>query len=167
MSHGYWYEDVGGVFDGLAIIFSDVPVGNTSVKVTYSNFIHNIIIGKNYSVRIGCLVTTTFNNECTYNAPWDILTISNSTISDNGESVTTDNGFNSYITPNQYYYPIVHINTSTIESINLRIHLDHLNCIQSYIEIRNPFIISETQVKKHWNSFYNLLNSISYFGSIL
>ena len=130
LSNGYWCYDIGGVFDGLAIIFSDAPVGNTSVKVIYSNFIHNIINGTFDTFRIGCLVTTTFNNEYTYNAPWDILTISNSNISDNGESVTTDNGFNSNITPNQYYYPIVHINTSTTESINLRIHLDHLNCIQ-------------------------------------
>ena len=37
LSHGYWYADVSGVFDGLAIIFSDAPVGNTSVKVTNSN----------------------------------------------------------------------------------------------------------------------------------
>ena len=149
LSHGYWYYDIGGVFDGLAIIFSDAPVGNTSVKVTYSNFIHNIVNGTFDTFRIGCLVTTTFNNEYTYSAQWNILTISNSTISDNGESVTTDNGFNSNITPNQYYYPIVHINTSTTESINLRIHLDHLNFIQSHIGIRNTFIISETKVQKN------------------
>ena len=30
--NGDWDEDIGGVFDGLAIIFSNAPVGNTSVK---------------------------------------------------------------------------------------------------------------------------------------
>ena len=34
--HGYWDEDISSVFDGLAIIFSDAPVGNTSVRVTSS-----------------------------------------------------------------------------------------------------------------------------------
>ena len=150
LSHGYWYGDVGGVFDGLAIIFSNSPVGNAAVTVTSSNFIHHIINGKIDTFRIGCLVTLTFNDEGTHHTPWDILTISDSTIKDrhNGQSLT-DNDFNSYITSNQYNHSILHIITSTNESINLRIHLDHLVYLQSYIGIRNPFILSESQ--RHTN----------------
>ena len=158
LSHGYWYYDIGGVFDGLAFIFSDAPVGNTSVRVTYSNFFHNIINGTFDTFRIGCLVTTTFNNEYTYNAQWNILTISNSTISDkhNGYYLTTSD-FNSDITSNQYNHSIIHIITSTTEFINLRIHLHHLNYSQSYIGIRNPFILSESKKSKTLNVILHCL----------
>ena len=157
--HGYWYDDIGGVFDGLAIIFNDAPVGNTSVTVTSSNFIHNIIFGTSDTFRIGCLVTTTFNDEGTHHTPWDILTISDSTIQDrhNGNSLT-NNDFNSYITSNQYNHSIIHIITSTTESINLRIHLHHLQYSQSYIGIRNPFILSESKRSKTLNVILQSLN---------
>ena len=42
MSHGYWKFNSGGLFDGIAFIFSDAPVGNTSITVTNSEFNHNI-----------------------------------------------------------------------------------------------------------------------------
>ena len=165
LSHGYWNEDIGGVFDGLAIIFSDAPVGNTSVTVTNSRFIHNIFQGKVNTFRIGCLFTATYKNEYTHHAPWDILTISDSTISDNGDSITTDNGFNSYITPNIYNHPIVHIITSSTESIYLTIHLDHLKYIQSYNGIRNPFILSESKKNKTLNVILQSLKLYELFWS--
>ena len=34
----YWNFNSGGLFDGIAFIFSDAPVGNTSITVTNSNF---------------------------------------------------------------------------------------------------------------------------------
>ena len=114
LSHGYWNEDNGGVFDGLAIIFSDAPVGNTSVTVTSSYFNHNMINGIVDKVRIGCLVTTTFNIEGTHHAPWDILTIPHSHISDSYFVSYTNNDFSSDVTSNQYNHSIIHI----IASIN-------------------------------------------------
>ena len=149
LSHGYWYDDIGGVFDGLAIIVNDAPVENTSVTVTSSHFEHSIIEGNTDTFRIGCLVTSTFNNECTHHTSWDILTISNSIVRDghNGQSL---NDFNFFITSsNQYNHSFLHIITSSTECINLRIHLDHLHYIQSYIRIRNPFILSESTRHKN------------------
>ena len=166
LSHGDWKTDIGGVFDGLAIIFSDAPVGNTSVTVTNSSFIHNIfqnIMDKVNTFRIGCLFTATYKNEFTRHTPWDILTISDSTISDMYNR--HNNNFNYYITPNQYYYPIVHIITSSTESINLRIHLDHLHCSQSYIGIRNPFIFSESKKSKTLNVILQSLKLYELFWS--
>ena len=150
LSHGYWYEDIGGVFDGLAIIFNDAPVGNTSVTISNSYFIHDIIQGEIDTFRIGCLVTTTFNNESTYHVSWDILTISYSYVKDehNGYHFI-NNDFNFFITSNQYNHSFLHIITSTTEFINLRIQLDHLEYIQSYIGIRNPFILSESTRHKN------------------
>ena len=69
LSHGYWDDDIGGVFDGLAIIFSDAPVGNTSVTVTSSTFHHNLYHGNIDLFRIGCMVTTTFNDKSTHHTP--------------------------------------------------------------------------------------------------
>ena len=159
LSHGDWISDIGGVFDGLAIIFSDAPVGNTSVTVTSSHFIHNIIEGKLDTFRIGCLVTTTLNNENTHRAPWDILTISDSSVSDRHDGRSnTNNDFNSYITSNQYNHSILHIITSTSESINLRIHINHLHYFQSYIGIRNPFILSESERYKNLNVILQCLH---------
>ena len=149
LSHGYWNGDHGGVFDGLAIIISNAPVGNTSVTVTSSHFIHNMVDGNFEMVRIGCLVTTTFNDEYTHHTPWDILTISHSHISDSYFDSYANNDFNSYITSNQYNHSIIHIITSTNTSVNLRIHLDHLEYEQVYIGIRNPFILSESKGHKN------------------
>ena len=152
LSHGDWDGDVGGVFDGLAIIFSDAPVGNTSVTVTSSNFNHNLFNGTLDTFRIGCVVTTTFNIKNTHHTPWDILTISGSDITDRYNGYfPTNNDFNPYITSNQYNHSIIHIITSTTELINLRIHLEHLYYTQSYIGVRNPFILSESKKSKTLN----------------
>ena len=136
LSHGYWIEDIGGVFDGLAIIVNDAPFENTSVTVTSSHFEHSIIEGNTDTFRIGCLVISTFNNECTHHTSWDILTISNRIVRDghNGYHFT-NNEFSFFITSNQYNYSFLHIITSSTECINLRIHLDHLYYIQRYIRI--------------------------------
>ena len=69
LSHGDWDEDIGDVFDGLAIIFSDAPVGNTFVTVISSTFYHNLYHGNHDLFRIGCMVTTTFNVKSTHHTP--------------------------------------------------------------------------------------------------
>ena len=161
LSHGYWYEDIGGVFDGLAIIFSDAPVGNTSVKVTNSNFEHNMVDGNFDSFRIGCLITTIFDIEDTFHAPWDILTISHSRISDSFFDSYAKNDFNSHITSNEYNHSIIHIITSTNASVNLRVHLNYLEYKQIYVGIRNPFILSESKGHKNLEI---LLDSLKLYG---
>ena len=165
LSHGYWDGDNGGVFDGLAIIFSDAPVGNTSVTVTSSLFIHTVVDGNFDSFRIGCLVTTTFNDGGTHHASWDILTISQSVISDSYFNSYAKNDFNSYITSNQYNHSIIHIITSTNASVNLRIHLDHLEYEQVYIGIRNPFILSESTGHKNLEISLESLNLYQKYSS--
>ena len=119
LSYGDWYEDIGGVFDGLAIIFSDAPVGNTFVTVISSTFYHNLHNGNHDLIRIGCMVTTTFNDKSTHHTPWDILTISDSKIFDKQLFLYYYNDFNRYITSNQYNHSILHIITSTTVSVNL------------------------------------------------
>ena len=151
LSHGYWIGDIGGVFDGLAIIFRDAPVGNTSVRVISSTFHHNLYHGNRDLFRLGCMVSTTFYDKSTYQVPWGILTIADSRIYDNRSDYRyTNNDFNRYITSNQYNHSIIHIITSTSMSVNLRIHLDHLDYVQNYIGIRNPFIFFESN-KEHKN----------------
>ena len=165
LSHGYWNEDIGGVFDGLAIIFSDAPVGNTSVKVTNSNFEHNMVVGNFDSFRIGCLVTTIFDVEDTLPAPWDILTISHSLINDSFFDSYAKNDFNSHITLNEYNHSIIHIITSTTAFVNLRIHLDHLKYKQVYVGIRNPFILSESKGHKNLKIILDSLKLYSIFST--
>ena len=149
LSYGYWNEDLGGVFDGLAIIFSDAPVGNTSVTVISSTFHHNLYHGNIDLFRIGCMVTTTFNDKSTYHTPWNILTISDSKIIDShAMHHYTNNDFNPYITSNQYNHSIIHI-ISTTESVNLRIHLNYLEYIQITLEYEiHLFSLNQERNKK-------------------
>ena len=165
LSQGYWDEDIGGVFDGLAIIFSDAPVGNTSVMVTSSLFKHHILVARAQfdRFRLGCIATTSFNNKRSLPAPWDILTITDSKIQDdrNGNSYTNDD-FDSYVGSNQYNHSILHIITSTVVSVNLRIHLDHLEFVQHYDGIRNPFILSES--KKGQKNLQFILESLKFYN---
>ena len=165
LSHGHWNTDTGGVFDGLAIIFRDAPVGNTSVTITNSSFSHNTIHGDFEMVRIGCLVTTTFNDGGTHHASWNILTISHSLISDSYIDSFTINDFNSYITSNQYNHSTIHIITSTYASVNHRIHLDHLEYAQLYAGIRNPFILSESKGHKNLEISLESLNLHNEYSS--
>ena len=167
LSYGYWYEDHGGVFDGLAIIFSDAPVENVSVRVASTEFNHNIIGGNFDSVRIGCLVTTIFDDESTHHTPWDILTISHSLITDSYFDTYTENDFNSQITLNEYNHSVIHIITSTNASVNLRIHLDHLEYKQMYVGIRNPFILSESKGHKNLEIILESLNVYGVFSTPL
>ena len=163
LSHGYWIGDIGGVFDGLAIIFSDAPVRNTSVTVISSIIGHNLYHGNYDAFRIGCMVSTTLNDRNTHEEPWDILTITDSKIYDSHNTYHyTSNDFNSYITSNQYNHSIIHIITSSSMSVNLRIHLEHLDYAQYYIGIRNPFILSKSS-KEHKN-LQLVLQSINVYG---
>ena len=82
----------------------------------------------------------------------------------NGISLTI-NDFNSFIDSNQYNHSILHIITSTTEFINLRIHLDHLQYNQSYIGLRNPFIVSESKRSKTLNVILQFLNFHQVFWS--
>ena len=161
--NGDWDDDIGGVFDGLAIIFRNAPVINTSVTVISCKFRHNLYRGNIDAFRIGCMVTTTFNYKSIHHTPWDILTISDSKIFDGRTDYHyTNSDFNSFLTSNKYNHSILHIITSTTESINLRIHLDHLDYIQDYIGIRNPFILSES--RKEQKNLQLVLESIMFFG---
>ena len=154
---------MGGVFDGLAIIFSDAPVGNTSVSIVSSKFHHTIYNRNRDAFRIGCMVTTTFIDKSTHHAPWNILTITDSRIFDSRSGYPyTNNDFNSFLTSNQYNHSILHIITSTSGSINLRIQLDHLEFIQDYIGIHNPFILSES--RKEQKNLQLVLESIIFNG---
>ena len=163
LSHGDWDLDMGGVFDGLAIIFSDAPVGNTSVSVISSTFHHNIYNRNRDRFRIGCMVTTTFIDKSTHHAPWNILTITDSRIFDGRSGYRyTNNDFNSFLTSNQYNHSIIHIITSTTMFVNLRIQLKHLDYVQYYIGIRNPFILSESS--KERKNLQLVLQSINVYG---
>ena len=135
MSHWYWNEDVCGVFNGLAIIFSDAPVGNTSVTVITSTFNHNLYHRNCDAFRIGCMATKKVNDKSTHHALWDILPITDSKIFDNcNEYSYTNIDFNHYITSNHYNHWILYIGTSTSVSVNLTIHLDHSDYIQIILE---------------------------------
>ena len=63
MSFGYWNDDVGCSFDGLAITVSDAPVGNTSVTGISSKIHHNLYYGNCDGFRIDCMVIETFNDK--------------------------------------------------------------------------------------------------------
>ena len=76
--NGDWDEDIGGVFDGLAIIFINAPVGNTSVTVISYKFHHNLYHGKIDLFRIGCMDITTFNDKSTHHTTWDAFNYADS-----------------------------------------------------------------------------------------
>ena len=61
-------------------------------------------------------------------------------------------------------HSILHIITSTTVFVNLKIHLDHLDYIQNYIGMHNPFILSESR-KEHKNLQF-VLESIKLAGVI-
>ena len=96
LSHGCWNEDIGGVFDGIGITFSNAPVRNISVTVTSSYFIHTILSRKVDAFRIVCLVTTNLNDKSTHNTSRNILTITGSIIDNYYDTtyVVTSNQYN-------------------------------------------------------------------------
>ena len=63
----------GGVFDGIAFIFSDAPVGKTSIVIKNSEFNHNVMSsGKQAFFGIGIMVTKVkSSNDHTLNVPWN------------------------------------------------------------------------------------------------
>ena len=145
LSDTHWFVDTGGVFDGLALIFSDAPIEKTSITISKSHFHHNVRLIS--SAGIGCIVTTTTTlSSCFESAsdnPWNIITIVNSYVHDTFPFHTNYNDFNSYNT-NQHNRSIFHVLTSSDVSKKLEIHISHLNYEQVYVGVRNPLILTET-----------------------
>ena len=170
LSDTYWSVVFGGVFNGLAFIFSDAPISKVSVTITKSKFHHNLL-SKNIpksTFGIGCMVTTTMNSMsyigCKDNKTWDILTISDSSVIDSHRGHFSNDDFSSAIL-NQYNDSILHIITSSKVFCKLQIHVLNLHYSQRFTGARGPFIISETN-KSHACSFKNIfiiLQSVSIF----
>ena len=82
MSHGHWNFNSGGLFNDIAFIFSDAPVGSTSITVTNSEFNHNILGSGFDKFKLGCMITTSSFDKKILNAQWNIISISDSLIHD-------------------------------------------------------------------------------------
>ena len=161
MSHTIWYFTIGGVFNGLAFIFSDAPMKKVFVTITKSKFHRHSLLNSipKSTFGIGCMVTTTTNSTsyigCEDNKPWDIITISDSYMRDSHRGYY----FNDDFSPdsfNQYNHSILHIITSSKVSCKLRIHILKLKYSQTYTGARGPLILSETS-KSQSCSFKNLV----------
>ena len=171
LSHSLWYIDRGGVFDGLAFIFSDAPIAKTSVTIKKSDIHHDVRTIRS-SALIGCIVTTTITlNSCFERAsdnPWNIITIVNSYVHDSHNPYQINNNdFNLY-TSNQYNHSIFYALTSSHVSKKIGIHISHLNYEQFYVGVRNPLILAET-IKGHTCQFKNLhlvLQSVVMFETL-
>ena len=170
MSHTYWYWVFGGVFNGLAFIFSDAPIRKISVTITKSEFHHNLL-HTNYSnstFGIGCMVTTTMNSSsyiaCEDNKPWDIITISDSLVIDSHRGQHSNDDFSS-ASFSKYNHSIIHIITSSKVSCKLQIHFLDLNYSQSYTGARSPFILSETIIDQScsFKNLFIILQSVNIF----
>ena len=148
LSHTVWYFTIGGVFNGLAFIFSDAPINKVSVTITKSEFhSHSFLTSIPISTfGIGCMVTTIMNSTsyigCEENKPWDIITISDSYIRDSHRGYYSNNDFNRN-NFNQYNDSILHIITSSKVFCKLQINLFNLKYSQIYTGARGPFILSE------------------------
>ena len=144
----YFYGNTisGGVFDGIAFIFSDAPVGRTSIVIKNSEFNHNVMSsGKQAFFGIGIIVTKVkSSNDHTLNVPWNIITISDSTMYDRHYIRYTDNelGFSSKL--NLYNHSAFHVITASNVISNITIRIFNFKYIQSFTGIRNSFIFSET-----------------------
>ena len=157
LSDTYWYFVFGGVFNGLAFIFSDAPIRKVSVSITKSEFHHNVLFSniEESTFGIGCMVTTTMNSSsyigCEDNKPWDIITISDSLVigSPRGQYFNDDFSSASF---SKYNHSIIHIITSSKVSCKLQIRFLNLNYLQIYT---GPLILSETS-KSQSCSFKNL-----------
>ena len=142
----YGHIIAGGVFDGIAFIFSDAPVGRTSIVIKNSEFNHNVISsGKQAFFGIGIMVTKVkSSNGHTLNVPWNIITISNSTIHDRHDFHYTDNEFSFFFKLNLYNHSAFHVITASNVISNITIRIYNFKYIQSYTGVRSPFIFSET-----------------------
>ena len=160
LSDTYWSVVFGGVFNGLAFIFSDAPISKVSITITKSNFEHNFLdssISKS-TFGIGCMVTTVSKSSsyigCKDNKPWVILNISDSFIKDRHQGHFSNDDFSS-ASFNKFNHSILHIITSSKVSCKLQIHMLNLHYSQSFAGARGPFILSETN-KSHACSFKNV-----------
>ena len=143
----FYGDDIsGGVFDGIAFIFSDAPVGRTSIVIKNSEFDHNIMTsGKQAFFGIGIMVTKVkSSNDHTLNAPWNIITVSNSTIHDHHETYFSHNEFSFSSKLNLYNHSAFHVITTSNVISNITIRISNFKYVQSYTGVRNPFIFSET-----------------------
>ena len=167
-----FYGDVisGGVFDGIAFIFSDAPVGRTSIVIKNSEFDHNVVSsGKQAFFGIGIMVTKVkSSNGHTLNGPWNIITISNSSIHDHHNKYFMHNEFSFSSKLNLYNHSAFHVITASNVFSNITIRISDFKYVQSFTGIRNPFIFSET-TKGHKNVQF-ILESVtlkqSYFTAI-
>ena len=120
LSHTYWSSDIGGVFNGLALIFSDAPIGKANVTISHSQFYHNILNGRR-TFGIGCMVYTRIvptSIESTFNIPWDIITIAESLVHDNYYQYRFDDDFSSHI-------PSIHTIIPYFMSLNLQTYQEN------------------------------------------
>ena len=167
LSDTHWFMDTGGVFDGLAFIFSDAPIVKTSVTIAKSHFHHNAQFTS--SGGIGCIVTTTTSLSSCFESPsdnpWNIITIVNSSVHDSHNALhTNNNDFNLY-TSNQYNHSVFYVLTSSDVSKNIGIHISHLNYEQVYVGVRNPLILTETikGLKCQFKNLQLILQSVVMF----
>ena len=146
LTNFYGNYTAGGVFDGIAFIFSDAPVGRTSIVIKTSEFNHNVVSsGKQAFFGIGIMVTKVkSSNDHTLNAPWNIITISDSTMYDRHYIRFTDNELGFYSKLNLYNQSAFHVITASNVISNITIRMSNFKYIQSFTGIRNPFILSET-----------------------
>ena len=158
----YWQYIYGGLFSGIAFIFSDAPVGKVSITITKSTFNHNVYQG-NGSVGIGCMVTSTkrfassFKN--TLDMTWNIITVTESEFIEHIDYFPSNDFYFQYHSIlSLYNHSFFHIITSSNVLNKLRIYFSHLTYHQRYIGICNPFILSET-TKGHKNLEF-ILHSI-------
>ena len=160
LSHTHWNFVIGGVFNGLAFIFSDAPIRKVYITITKSEFHHNLLFNNipKSTFGIGCMVTTTMNSMsyigCKDNKTWDILTISDSSVIDSHRGYFSNDDFSS-ASINQYNDSILHIITSSEVFCKLQIHVLNLHYSQRFTGARGPLILSETN-KSHACSFKNL-----------
>ena len=127
LSYTYWNLNIGGVFNGLALIFSDAPIDKANVTISQSRFHHRIIDGRR-TFGIGCMVYTrmapTFI-ESTFNIPWNILTIIESLVQDRYHQYRFDDDFSSHTPSNPYNHSIFHVITSSDISSKLKIYVSN------------------------------------------
>ena len=169
LSHTYWEWAVGGIFNGLAFIFSDAPVGKADIVISNSKFNHNMLGLIQSSVEIGCMVTITnttntskFINDDT---EWTIITVSDSAVYDRHFQRSHDNDFSSFATSNVFNHSVIHVITSSDVMSKLQVHFNNITFSQMYHGVRNPFILLET-ANGHKNLHF-FLQSITTFNGII
>ena len=148
LSHTYWKWAVGGLFNGLAFIFTNAPVGKAAIVISNSRFSHDVIGIVQSFLEIGCMVTTTYrtntSNCINDDTEWAVITVSDSVVYDRHSQRHYDNDFSSFATSNLFNHSVFHFITSSDVLSKLQVHLNNLTFSQLYNGVRNPFILSET-----------------------